>query len=311
MILWRTGVRLRKKLEEQYWLKKALRITFPLSQPEIKPFFIVSSGRSGTTLLRKYLVNHPLVHLPPESDDLLPYNAKYFIKNNNRGWGFLVESIVHNFEIDSSFKYWNVSLADVTEQLKALPQRSRSYASIIDAIYRAHGRSVGKVNIQVWGDKTPYLIFGLPWLRAIFPEAKYIHLIRDGRAVVESMMAKQDYQLKAAAVRWRDAIRLANSHFESISAKSIVQLKYEAFVSEPATTLNSIARLLQINNYEKFLNQTGINLGDDILKHHDNLHRETTTDFVEKWRTRLPQKDIEFLNAFLSRELSIYNYALS
>jgi hypothetical protein len=137
------------------------------------PFFIVGSARSGTTLLRLILNAHPEVAVPPESR---------FITELWRGSKeVLVEPLLASIAAHNRFAAWDVPIEAVREELGG--RSTASYADVITAPYRAFARLNGKSR---WGDKTPRYVEHIPFLNALLTDARFIHLIRDGRNVALS-----------------------------------------------------------------------------------------------------------------------------
>ena len=141
-----------------------------LSEP---PFFIVGSARSGTTLLRLILNAHPEVAVPPESR---------FITELWRGADEVpVEPVLAAIVAHDRFEAWDVPIEAVREELSG--RSTASYADVITAPHRAYARLNGKTR---WGDKTPRYVEHIPFLGALLIDARFIHLIRDGRNVALS-----------------------------------------------------------------------------------------------------------------------------
>jgi protein-tyrosine sulfotransferase len=299
-------MRLFDRLNEWQMLRKSHSLSIPLSDEKISPFFIVSSGRSGTTLLRKKLSEYSSLHIPPESDDLIPRNAKHFIINHQKGWTQLTQDIFSIFKSSPCFKYWHIDLDKLAPVVNEMPPDERSYANLLDRIYRYHSGDKAPF-LMTWGDKTPLLIYFLPWLRAVFPSAKYIHLYRDGRAVVSSMMKHQGYTLQRAAIRWRDSIKLFESHKRLVTTSDILEIRYEDFVSDPENQINHILAFLNVPE-EGYKSTREVLLGDDVLPHHVNLAKPVTKDHVDSWRDELSVSEIHAVNKLLVKELRLKNY---
>lgn len=292
-----------------WWLRRASQIEFSLCDASLRPFFIVSAGRSGTTLLRKKLVNSDYVHIPPESDDFIPHSALYFIRNNRKGWSHLTHDILEALVRQPFFQYWAVDASELHDLLQSLPPKERSYANVINLLY-IHDTRGSKPALQVWGDKTPYLIYRLEWLRRIFPGARYIHLVRDGRAVVHSMMRYQNYSLERAVTRWKDSVNLFAAHRRRIRPESALEIRYEDFVTSPEKTLREVCAFIGVDYNDNLLKDRGVSLGDDVLPHHENLGKAINTDSIEKWRCEMSSGQIELIDRKLRKELSMLNYNL-
>ena len=139
----------------------------------IAPFFIVASARSGTTFLRLTLNAHPDVAVPPESRFITElYDGRETVETAD---------FLNRLEKHMRFKAWALPIEQVAKEIggdAALP-----YSDAIRATYRAYARAQGK---ESWGDKTPRYVEHIPFLARMFPDARFIHIVRDGRNVALS-----------------------------------------------------------------------------------------------------------------------------
>lgn len=133
---------------------------------------IGGSPRSGTTLLRTILDAHPRLCCGPESSIFLPGAPP--IETLARGYGLEADAIA------------------------AMVRESPSQAAFIEAFARSYRARVGKPR---WAEKTPLNVWHVDWIWEHFPEARFIHAIRDGRDVVCSMRRHPDRV-------WRDGVRV-------------------------------------------------------------------------------------------------------
>ncbi len=114
-----------------------------------EPFFIVSSGRSGTAMLHKALCADPQVEMHHEY-------------------------MVHIVQPLGVKRYWDSVSRD--EAMR-----------ILDA---THGAAIRCSTAVHWGDSSNKLSWLIPELAALFPRAKFVHLVRDGRKVASSYFHK-------------------------------------------------------------------------------------------------------------------------
>ena len=115
---------------------------------------------------------------------------------------------------------------------------------IAQTIYQDHLRRAGKVR---WGDKTPgYIKIAQP-LAAMFPDARFIHIFRDGRDVAKSFQAVGWFGpwLHANTRQWTEAIDWNSRLSRSEIAGRIFQLRYEDLVLEPEATLRKVCAFLE------------------------------------------------------------------
>jgi hypothetical protein len=114
-----------------------------------RPFFIVSSGRSGTAMLAKALGTEQSV------------------------------TIEHEY------------MVQLVQPLAVRRYRGLSTAQEARAVLRAtHGAAVSGATTVLWGDSSNKLSWLIPDLAAVFPDAHFIHLVRDGRKVASSYFHK-------------------------------------------------------------------------------------------------------------------------
>jgi hypothetical protein len=113
------------------------------------PFFVVSSGRSGTAMMMKALA--------PAEDLTIEHEYK-----------------VHDVQPLAVRRYQG--LADGSEARATLS--------------RTHGAAIRDAKTRLWGDSSNKLSWLIPDLAALFPQARFIHLVRDGRKVASSYFHK-------------------------------------------------------------------------------------------------------------------------
>jgi hypothetical protein len=187
---------------------------------------IGGSPRSGTTLLRRLLDEHPAFAGGPESSLFLP--ARIDVARLAHGYGIPGPELAH------------------------LLRDSTSQTAFIDAFAARYLAARGR---RRWVEKTPLNIHHLAWIRAHFPEAPIIHLVRDGRDVVCSMRQHPDR-------RWVDgrwvlsdrrrsvtecARRWASSTGAGMAFRSdpgYLEVRYEDLVGDPTAALTALLRFL-------------------------------------------------------------------
>lgn len=263
-------------------------------------FFILSSGRSGSTLLRKLLVEKYEVYIPPESNDLIVQSAKLFFRGRSN-WVNSVNEFIELIKIMKLPAHWEINLDELQKSLLSIPVDQREFYPVMDLLYRSSAPD--GLEYSIIGDKTPYLILRSDWLQALFPEAKYIYVMRDGRDVVLSRMKAFNESIEEAANRWLWAIK----EYEKLKRKSrnVYLVKYEDLVSNTEQTLLEITKFLEVSPGD---HSNLVALGDDKLKHHSNLSKPITIESIGKWRQDLSIQNQQRLNKKLLKPLLSYGY---
>lgn len=273
------------------------------------PFFIISAGRSGTTLLRSMLAAGNQVAVPPEIQNL-PVLPGKFIAYRGLGWEDLSRLIISNFESHHHFNLWQMNMAPAYQRIINLPQKERTLAKIIDEVYMTYAAQVFP-EAGIWGDQSPINTYSLPNLNKIFPKAKYIHLLRDGRDVVSSIVKRMgDKYLYEGINRWKTSIKRIRHFQKVVDTNQYLEIRYEDLVQEPEQTLKEISLFLGVEYTPQMLDYWKLpsTIEHKIYSHHKNLGKPVFTSSINKWKERLSEKQQNIVQKELSRELSRLNY---
>lgn len=273
------------------------------------PFFIVGAGRSGTTLLRLMLIAHSRIEIPPETwfiSDLvqeLPLHEVLTPEQTARA----VEIITTNYR----WPDMNMPAEAFAEAATALLQPR--LVDIINIVYRHHLALAGKSR---FGDKTPRYIEIAPQLSRLYPGAKFIHLIRDGRDVAASMIElnwnDEGSRCYDKSFRWSRVLQHREALQRSELDRNILDVKYEDLVREPEATMRRICAFLG-ETFEPAMIEAD-RLVDRVpareRKIHSKLDRKLSEDAVGAWRTKLSAFECFVMEACLRRDLERWGYSL-
>ncbi len=205
--------------------------------------FVVGVGRSGTTLLRLMLDAHPQLAIPPETHFVMQLiqtsgklrfspavAARAIVENPNRRWndfGLEPDDLLARFEALEQF-----NTADALREFYAL------YA-------QRHGKSR-------WGDKTPDYVRKMKRIQNTLPEARFVHVIRDGRDAGLSQNARiskrghrEPLPPREMARRWRKRVALAREHATELDG--YIEIRYEDLVADPESALRRVCELVELD----------------------------------------------------------------
>lgn len=255
------------------------------------PFFIVGSGRCGTTLLRRILCSNPDIHIPPEFyiAELLRVYDKH-CKLRWREYVYMALAYVA-FKHD----YYQYSFQPLAQRLIKLPKNERSLATIVASIAAYDAEQKG-ITYTRWGDKTPYNVVVMDEILEMYPDARFIHLYRDGCDVVASYMRLGHHDFV-------DAGRLWVKYLEQVEAFAhqdrVLPLRYEDLVSDPETHTRATCAFLDIPFLEDMIqiNERAKSAMTEEADqaHHANVHTRVSTDQVGKGRGGIPRETLELL----------------
>lgn len=287
---------------------------YPLySEHDLKrkaPVFFVSAGRSGTTLLRSMLVAGGEIAMPPQSY-VLNSVVLQFQSMQEQNWATLTRLALSLFEAHEHFERWEFDMKPVYQKARALPQSQQTFASLINLLFMSYAEEYFPDAIT-WGDQSIENTIYVQWLAQAFPNAFYVHVLRDGRDVVASWV-EQGRELDDAIDQWIESLRKVDMLQKKIPASQYHEVRYETLVTDPKTALQSLCGVI------------GISYSDDMLKHHQkkttvehrydeklhgNLKKAVFKSSVGGWRSRLTDAQQDRVQERLSPFLIAQKYEL-
>jgi len=218
-----------------------------MSHPPVP--FIVGCGRSGTTLLRAMLDAHPEIAVPPEAQFLVPTIRA---RTRFEGGGHpLPDAILTFLQGQESFRRWGLPEREVEVALApavTVPEALRG-------LYRTYAARERKLR---YADKTPFHVHSLRLLGAAFPEARFVHLIRDGRDVAVSRVASgfRPPGIVGAARAWRAAIRRSRAAGRRLGHRYL-EVRYEKLVADPETQIRRLCGFASLDFDDSTLSYFG------------------------------------------------------
>ena len=212
------------------------------SDPEFPAPFVVGVGRSGTTLLRMMLDAHPQLAMPPETHFANPLiqasgklrfspaaAARVIVKDERRRW-----------------KDFGLEESDLIARFEAIEPFNTSDA--LRAFYELYAAKHGKPR---WGDKTPDYIRKMKKLQKTLPEARFIHVIRDGRDAGLSQNAriakrgKSPIPAREMARRWRK--KITKSQLDAQDVEHYLEIRYEDLIDDTEQVLRRICAHVELD----------------------------------------------------------------
>ena len=169
----------------------------------LPPIFVIGSPRSGTTLLRLLLDSHPRISCGEETHFLRALESVV-----GRDW-----PLVASYGLPRD--WWLARIRGLYADFQA------------EVLARS-----GKAR---WAEKDPTYTLHLAFIEELFPDALFIHLLRDGHDVVASFRDRWGYRSAARAARteWARYVRAATELGRRLTADRFLELRYERLVADP------------------------------------------------------------------------------
>ncbi len=258
-------------------------------------FFIVGPHRSGTTLLQAMLSSHSGLTIPPETgyfDQVWPRRATLGTladaANLERVGRFVngPDCAVSDLQLD-----WSRVTA-------ALALTSRGYDDLFVACLAVYARSRKKRRV---GEKSPRHLFAVPDLSQLYPQSKFLCLIRDPRAVVlsERETSWGSRSVTRIVRRWCRVLATAEQLERTLSPDRFRVIRYEDLVADPETQLRAICEFLgepfepqMLEFPERATEERGFR-PDEVWK--QNTLQPVDSSRAERWRSGLTPAEIRLI----------------
>lgn len=247
--------------------------------------FLVGARRSGTNWLQRILTAHPdMVGLPSEtylfSNGVAPFAE--LIQHANPGGQAMGKTFMERDHfLDAMRDLLDAVLADNLAHLGP------------DARYIA--------------ERTPWHVLHLPLIADVYPDARVVNIVRDGRAVARSLMAMHwgPKTMEEAAEEWRDAIEGGRAGAEAFGERYL-EVGYERLLASPRERTAELFGWL------------GLELADETW---ERILVEAATEFnvdpgspgvrTDKWRDELSAEDLRTFERVAGPQLAASGYDLA
>jgi len=199
--------------------------------------FIVGVSRSGTTLLRLMLDAHPDLAIPPETH-FIPNAVRASANSKDPHRDFLEAVVTDN----PRWKDYRIDANHLRERIDGV--RPFDTGEAIRVFYETY---VERFDKPRWGDKTPAYCRSMQLISRVLPEARFVHLIRDGRDVALSTMRAQmgPQTVEKWAERWKLLIERAREAAESLG-EAYMEVRYENLISSPELVLKDLCAFVDL-----------------------------------------------------------------
>ena len=191
--------------------------------------------------------------------------------------------------------------------------RSVRYADFVSGLFDLFGQSEGK---RLVGDKTPGYVRNIPILHELWPQAKFVHIIRDGRDVclsvrnwdkvdrtVSHYATWPEDQVGTIGLWWKWHVGLGREAGRTLPPELYYEVRYEHLVEDPEGECVKLCALL------------GLSFDPAMLEYHvgrtqvkSNHPWFPITRGLRKWSTQMSGEDISRFEAVASDQLSELGY---
>jgi hypothetical protein len=263
--------------------------------------FIVGATRSGTTLLQRIVNAHPQIAIIHEAHWLPRFYEQGVGVDAH---GLVTPDIVPRLLEHPRFGKLKIGRRQL-EQLLA-SRGPLHYSDFVADILDLYGRSQGK---RLVGEKTPSYVRNIATLHELWPRAKFIHLVRDGRDACLSMMSWKGARravgrfgawhldpVLASAFWWKWHVSLGREAGTRLGGGLYREFHYEALVADPVAECQTLCAFLEVP-YELAM----LNYHEGRTKSDPGLDAKRAwlpiTSGLRDWRSDMPAEAVERFEA--------------
>jgi hypothetical protein len=238
-------------------------------------FFIVGTGRSGTTLLQSMLSRAPGVFIPAETHFMaLVYERRRTLGDitTDAGWQAAIR-LIHHRNTKAGIK------VDAQRFESIARDGPRTYATLLTAWLRAaaeHATAPDGATPHILGEKSPRHLHHTLELLAMLPDARVVHIVRDPRDVAVSQREAWGTPTLAAAGRWRREQRIEQDLESLVHPSRFTTVRYKDLVTDPKPQIERVCQFLDLPYTER------------MLSPHERKHKGFAQRETHKLRTLEP-----------------------
>jgi hypothetical protein len=263
--------------------------------------------RSGTTLLGNIVDRHPEISIFVESFFIPRYyyaQVAFWPLSREGNRARLAQAIAHD---ERSV----VNAVDVDERDVAQVTEPR-LASVLDEVLSRWARDRGAPR---WGDKTPGYLAKLPVLKRIFPDARFVHIYRDGRDVllsVRSLVRWTGWDTNAARVArdWERTLARAR-RWGARHPDRYLEVQYEQLIGNPGPVVKQVAEFAGLDFDPVMLESTEEADLNPALATWEKVNATINPHNFAKWKTKMDPEDVATFEYLAGERLQEFGYSLS
>lgn len=219
-----------------------------------------------------------------------------------------LQAVFSLIEKDWRFRIWNISLPSVPSS------EIHSYADLVLFLVHVFAEKNAKKHPRIWVDHTPSNIKKENALKLLelFPDGKFVHIVRDGRAVAASIIPLDwgANTIERAAHSWRKRVSQYCSVESELGPQRVIRVRYEDLVREPEKTMKELCSFLGITYQPAMAGGKGFHVPDYTAIQHSLIGSRPDSKQIEAWRQLLTSRQVEIFESIAGNLLSTLGYHL-
>ncbi len=284
--------------QRQETSRRTLRVARSSGEPPY--LFIVGCARSGTTLLHRIVDAHPVVAITPE----MHWVSKRLDADGGRGEPLVTPEAVSELADHKRFSQFDLDREGFEGLLG--PGEMVPYREFLGRLFELYGRTRKKPLV---GNKTPSYVRHLPELHGSWPEARFVHIVRDGRDVCLSVLnwkkagritgrysTWEEDPVSTIALWWERKVRAGHEAGAALGPGLYHGMRYEDLIGDPEGECRALCEFLGLPYDDAMLD-----FHEGKTKTHPSLSAKKAwlpvTSGLRDWRTEMEIGDVERFEA--------------
>lgn len=263
-------------------------------------FFIVGVGRSGTSLLQSILTSHSMIAIPPET-------------------GFVRENILSKEKKESTDLEGYLNNNPKLKRIEKIfhGKKQKAYQTDIDFYRYFLKKYLSSQKKFIIGDKDPRLIEFIAATIKLFPDSKFIHLIRDPRDV---LLSKKKAAWSKDKPSWYHIfanyvqLKMGELQGRQLSEDKFLSIRYEDLLNAPEDTVAKVCYFLN-TDFEKSMLSFQDKARELVSEDEKQWKKETMgpllKDNMGKWKGNLAPWEIALTEKLCNHAFDRERYAYS
>lgn len=277
-----------------------------MGKSNISPVFIGGCERSGTSFLASMLGNHPSYITTPECQ--FKVKLANFLDWSEPCDQEKMQSAIDFMNHHFRFLIWD-TLLNEDDYLNSTHQYS--LRGLIEHTVQQYAQQKhNKLNPLVWFDHDPYNLRDRKTILEHFPDARFIHLVRDGRAVAASVMPLDwgPNTIYYAAHFYKKSVGYGLEAKKELSKHQIMRVRYEDIIKNPSEELEAICNWLDIEFSSDMVNAEGFKPPKYTIKQHQAVNQKADPTKLMGWKKKLNKGQIKVFESIAGGLLEELGY---
>jgi len=274
--------------------------------------FLLYDNRSGSTLLSSLLHQYKYISVSQESIYVPRLIEYYNYRCNNKKKE--IDKILDYLYKEKKFSYLPFTRKELALKLFNL-KAPFDKKEVIETIIKLYFNKIDKT-AEFFILKQPVFLY-IDKIIELFPSAKFIHIIRDGRAVYNSKITSvspttkksMDNNLFHAAKNWRFVLKMTEKYSDLV-----FNIKYENLIKDEESELLKVLDYLEVPSEKRIKTKNKTDYFNIINKSERHLHwnilKNSDKDIAMRWEKNLKAVEIYLYEKVNGDFLKKYNYPL-